>query len=1228
MSAATAGTDGRGEVDDGRVNATPTTATATTVADPFGTAEPRRRVLDAWAASPARFREDANAEEDAARGAYRDRLVVELVQNALDAAAAAGRPARVLIELTGQTTDGAGPGGSGAGLLRVANTGEPISAAGVESASTLRASAKRGTDAVGRFGVGFAAVLAVSDTPAIISRVPGTTDTGGETVGVSWSRERTIEAVRALGVDGLTGELDARAGAVPVLRLPFPADPAIAGPPDGYDTVVHLPLRDAAAVATARELLRAVDPTLPLVMPGLSEIAIHVGGDGETRVLTCDWAEPPAPGPIPPPHGSTVIDARLGGGSLTNAAWWRGCVRRGEIPAELLADRPVEERARRAFAARALVPDGGWPAGVERLVRAPQPTDEGLSLPVLLSVDLPLEPSRRHTVPGPLRDWLVDRLAETVADLAVVLANPAVAADSGLTAPDVPGDGVPGAGRWADPTAALALVPSGLPASQVDARLADALGGLLPAAPVLPGGRPGSECAVVDLGTASEPVTGLLLAAAREAAPDAAAPDAAAPDAAAPDAAAPDSAVLDGAALDRPVSDRTVPDSAVSDRALPGLATPLPAAYTARRHRAALARLGVRFLDTAAVVELLGGLEREPSWWAELYSALGTVPDRDALGALPVPLAVLGADGPTETADTTDTADTTATAEPAEPALGTRLVTGPRGALLPDADLDVLALVRAGLPVRVVHPDACRGAARDVLRTLGAVEAGPLTVLRDPAVRAAALDAGADQPSADWAGGPDPEAMAAAILALVRDAGLSADDRADAQGGEDAEGSLAWLAELPLPSAGGGLLPAEELVIRDGPLDRVLADDAPFGVLADDVAAAWPAEVLEAVGVQRTFSVLRASEVGLDEDEPVLFDLDDSDSWVAELAERAAPDPDGLPVHRMLTRFVAIRDLEFVAPDRWPEALAELARPPLRAVVLDETEPSYTRWWLARHALLPAAREAAGEDRPEGEDGEDRNATALPPSELSLPGADPLLAGLFTPAAPLPGVDAQFARRIGARLTLDDVLADPDAVADLLDRLGDDERDIDWTAARAIYLAAARALTGRGETIDPPLAVRTPAGVLDQADAVVLDAPDLAPLLGDGRAALRLPLDDAAEAARVLGLPLASELADYPVVSGPDDGAEELLAPGGVPYWRHSRLLVADADGTALAVGYRVVGGIGGDVHVDAAAGTDALARALAWREGVWERRHAIAEALRDPGGAERREAEADLDAL
>src|SRR5437763_5756070 len=118
------------------------------VADPFHTAAQRTRVLAAWAASPARFREDANAEEDLVRGGYRDRLLVELAQNAADAAARAGVPGRLRLELVGE-------------ILRAANTGAPLDADGVSGLASLRASAKRDEAAsVGRFGVGFAAVLA------------------------------------------------------------------------------------------------------------------------------------------------------------------------------------------------------------------------------------------------------------------------------------------------------------------------------------------------------------------------------------------------------------------------------------------------------------------------------------------------------------------------------------------------------------------------------------------------------------------------------------------------------------------------------------------------------------------------------------------------------------------------------------------------------------------------------------------------------------------------------------------------------------------------------------------------------------------------------------------------------------------------------------------------------------------------------------------------------------
>ncbi|MGW0069705.1 hypothetical protein ACWDUI_19815, partial [Streptosporangium sandarakinum] len=62
--------------------------------DTFGTDRMRSAVLAAWTASPARFREDANAEEDFALGGYRDRLIVELAQNAADAAVRAGVPGR------------------------------------------------------------------------------------------------------------------------------------------------------------------------------------------------------------------------------------------------------------------------------------------------------------------------------------------------------------------------------------------------------------------------------------------------------------------------------------------------------------------------------------------------------------------------------------------------------------------------------------------------------------------------------------------------------------------------------------------------------------------------------------------------------------------------------------------------------------------------------------------------------------------------------------------------------------------------------------------------------------------------------------------------------------------------------------------------------------------------------------------------------------------------------
>ncbi len=284
--------------------------------DPFGTAELRARVLDAWAASPARFREDANAEEDYALGGYRDRVIVELAQNAADAATRAGVPGRLRLTLR-------------AGTLTAANTGSPLDAAGVAALSTLRASGKRDEPGepgqaapAGRFGVGFAAAAAVSDEPRICSL----------TGAVAWSRQAARDVLAP--VPALAAELAARSGHLPVLRLPFAADGA---PPGGFATEVILPLRDEAALALVRRLLAETGAALLLGLPALTRVEIEA--DGTTRLLTA------------------ARDSDLA--TITSdgmAGTWRTAAVAGRASPDLLADRPAEERARPSWSACWAVP--------------------------------------------------------------------------------------------------------------------------------------------------------------------------------------------------------------------------------------------------------------------------------------------------------------------------------------------------------------------------------------------------------------------------------------------------------------------------------------------------------------------------------------------------------------------------------------------------------------------------------------------------------------------------------------------------------------------------------------------------------------------------------------------------------------------------------------------------------------------------------------------------------
>lgn len=345
--------------------------------DPFATGELRRAVLASWRDSGTRFREDANAEEDLRYSGYRDRLFVELAQNAADAAAQAGVSGVLRLTLAD-------------GELQVANTGAQLDAAGVAALASLRASAKRTGETVGRFGVGFAAVLAVADEIEVVSR----------TGGVAFSAARTRAAAEE--IPELADELTERSGAVPVLRLAWPV---AAVPPAGFDTEVRLRLRaDLDEKQVVADCVAQV-PDVLLALPALGRIEI---GDRVWR------REDTAAG--------AIVHAADG-----EAQRWLLSRTSGELAADDLVALGSEARKRPQWTVCWAVPlaADGTPQPLPRpgsaeveILHAPTATDERLSLPARLIATLPIDASRRRVQPGSAADLV---LAEAAAHYPVVL---------------------------------------------------------------------------------------------------------------------------------------------------------------------------------------------------------------------------------------------------------------------------------------------------------------------------------------------------------------------------------------------------------------------------------------------------------------------------------------------------------------------------------------------------------------------------------------------------------------------------------------------------------------------------------------------------------------------------------------------------------------------------------------------------------------------------------------
>jgi len=153
------------------------------------------RSVESYKFKPEWIEEHAHIEQSIAEGGYGHRQVYELVQNGADAMVhrSGGRIEVVLTETH----------------LYCANEGDPIDGPGLGALLGSNMSRKRG-DEIGRFGLGFKSVLAVTDTPEFFSRP----------VSLRFSEQFSSDLIRS-------NISAARDIALPILRLGEPLDPAV-----------------------------------------------------------------------------------------------------------------------------------------------------------------------------------------------------------------------------------------------------------------------------------------------------------------------------------------------------------------------------------------------------------------------------------------------------------------------------------------------------------------------------------------------------------------------------------------------------------------------------------------------------------------------------------------------------------------------------------------------------------------------------------------------------------------------------------------------------------------------------------------------------------------------------------------------------------------------------------------------------------------------------------------
>ncbi|MFW0871611.1 sacsin N-terminal ATP-binding-like domain-containing protein [Rhodococcoides corynebacterioides] len=334
-----------------------------------------------------------------------------------------------------------------------------------------------------------------------------------------------------------------------------------------------------------------------------------------------------------------------------------------------------------------------------------------------------------------------------------------------------------------------------------------------------------------------------------------------------------------------------------------------------------------------------------------------------------------------------------------------RTVTGPRTVVVAEERVGAVSWAR------VAHPDAVH----PLLRRLGATPARAVDLLADPVLAERLVD-------------PDgvPDALVDEVLAV---ASLAPEHT-----------TVPGLGELPLRDEAGADRAADELLLPDAPVLAVLSEDHPFGVVHPELLVRHGVHALRVVGVGTTFgTVVDDTPLGPD------HDLDDEDAWWDSV--------DGEPGDVR-----AVRDLEWVDPDRWAATLDLLVADPTLGPLLTDRN-GYTAWWLRRHAEIDGT-----------------------PLGLLRRPDDDTFAGVLDVA---PALRAVTVPALWARDRVDDAVT----ARALLARLGDAERPVRPGVVVRTYAALGEAVAADRvdvRDVDPPDEVRTLAGRVVRADDVTV----------------------------------------------------------------------------------------------------------------------------------------------